>query len=71
MALDPGVSDILQAQLLSDHSQSSGLTRLADRNLSQGLGVVNTTLIQSNGSVADDAATMAALRTAVHVPTPS
>ena len=71
MALDPAVSDLLQAQLLSDHTGSSGLSRMVDRNLAQGLGVVNTTLIQTNGSVADDAATMAALRTAVFVPKPS
>lgn len=68
MALDAVVSDLLQAQLISDHTGSCGLTRMADRNLTQGLAVVNTTLIQSNGSVADDAATMAALRTAIHVP---
>ena len=68
MALDPAVSDALQAQLLSDHTSSAGLTRVVDRNLVQGLGVVNTTLIQQAGGTADDAATMAALRTSIHVP---
>jgi len=68
MAMDPAVADALTAQLLSDHTQSSGLTRMADRNLTQGMGVVNTTLIQAAGGTADDAATMAALRTAIHVP---
>lgn len=68
MAMDPAVSDALTAQLLSDHTQSSGLSRMADRNLTQGLGVVNTTLIQQHGGSADDAATMAALRTSIHVP---
>jgi hypothetical protein len=68
MALDPAVSDALQAQLLSDHTSGAGLTRVVDRNLVQGLGVVNTTLIQQHGSTADDAATMAALRTSIHVP---
>ena len=68
MAMDPAVADTLMAQLLSDHNANSGLTRVADRNLTQGLGVVNTTLIQQHGGVADDAATMAALRTAIHIP---
>jgi len=66
--MDPAVADALTAQLLSDHTQSSGMTRAFDRNLTQGLGVVNTTLIQQHGSTADDAATMAALRTSIHVP---
>lgn len=68
MALDPAVGDTLMAQLLSDHNANSGLTRTADRNLTQGLGVVNTTLIQQHGGTADDAATMAALRTSIHIP---
>jgi len=68
MALDAAVSDILVAQLLSDHTQASGNSRTADRNLTQGLGVVNTTLIQQHGGTSDDAATFGALRTAIHVP---
>ena len=68
MPMDSAVADTLMAQLLSDHNANSGLTRAADRNLTQGMGVVNTTLIQAAGGTADDAATMAALRTAIHVP---
>lgn len=71
MALDAVVADLLQAQLISDHTANSGLTRMADRNATQGLAVVNTTLIQSNASVADDAATMAALRTSIWIPAKS
>ena len=48
--------------------ESARLTGMADRNLTQGLGVVNTTLIQQHGGTADDAAQMAALRTAIHIP---
>lgn len=68
MALDAAISDLLQSQLISDHTSGAGLTRVVDRNLVQGLGVINSTLIQQHGSTADDAATMAALRTSIHVP---
>ena len=68
MALDPEVSDILKGELVAGSRESARLTSAMDRNLTQGLGVVNTLLIQQAGSVADDAAIMSALRTAVHVP---
>lgn len=68
MPLDPEVSDLLKGELAAGLRQGAQLTNTADRNLTQGLGVVNTTLIQQHGSAADDAATMAALRTAIHVP---
>lgn len=71
MALDPGVADILKGELAAGIRESARLTGLADRNLSQGLGVINNTLIQQHGSAADDAATMAALRTSIHVPQPN
>ena len=67
-ALDPAVSDALQAQLLSDHTSSAGLTRVVDRNLVQGLGVVNTAVIQAQASVSDDSGLMAALQTASRSP---
>jgi hypothetical protein len=68
MALDAEVSDLLKGEMMVGARSSAGLTAAADRNLTQGLGVVNTTLIQQHGSTADDAATMAALRTAIHIP---
>lgn len=68
MALDPEVSDLLKGELMVGARNSAGLTSAVDRNLVQGLGVVNTTLIQQHGSTADDAATMAAMRTAIHIP---
>lgn len=68
MALDTEVSDLLKAVIVSGLQQSAELTAAMDRNLTQGLGVINSTLIQQGGGVADDAATMAALRTAVYVP---
>jgi len=68
MSLDETVADILKAELATGLRESAQLTAVVDRNLVQGLGVVNTTLIHQHGSTADDAATMAALRTAIHVP---
>ena len=67
--MDAQLSDILIGELASGARANAGLTQAVDRNLTQGLGVVNTTLIQQHGSTADDAATMAALRTSIYVPT--
>lgn len=68
MALDAEVSDLLKGEMLAGARESSRLTSAVDRNLVQGLGVVQTTLIQQHGGTADDAATMAALRTAIQIP---
>ena len=68
MPLDPEVSDLLKMEGMVGARESAKLTGVVDRNLVQGLGVVNTTLIQQHGGAADDAATMAALRTAIHIP---
>jgi hypothetical protein len=68
MPMDTEVSDLLKMEGMAGARESARLTGVVDRNLVQGLGVVNTNLIQQGGSVADDAATMAALRTAIHVP---
>lgn len=66
--LDAELTDLLKGELVAGARGGAQLTFMADRNLTQGLGVVNTTLIQQHGGSADDAATMAALRTAIHVP---
>jgi hypothetical protein len=68
MALDAEVSDLLKTVLVIGAQHSSALTQAADRNATQGLTVINSTLIQQHGSTADDAATMAAMRTAIHIP---
>jgi len=70
MPLDPEVADLLKMEGMAGARESARLTGAVDRNLVQGLGIVNTTLIQQHGSSADDAATMAALRTSVYVPKP-
>lgn len=68
MALDQVVADLLTQMIVSDAKEGGTQTQIVGRNLTQGLGVVNTTLIQQHGGTADDAAQMAALRTAVQVP---
>ena len=62
------LDDVLQGSLAVAAIEGSKLSGIIDRNLVQGLGVVNTTLIHQHGSTADDAATMAALRTSIYTP---
>ena len=68
MALDAEVADLLKMEGMAGARESARLTGVVDRNLVQGLGVINSNLIQQQGGTTDDAATMAALRTAVYVP---
>jgi len=69
VALDSAVSELLTELILTGSKEKSDRMSVIGDNLAQGLGVINSTLIQQHGGAADDAATMAALRTAVHVPT--
>lgn len=62
------LDDFFAATIASTHQQGTGLTAMADRNLAQGLGVVNTTLIQAQGAVSDDPGLISALQTASRVP---
>lgn len=66
--MDAAVQELLTQSIITRHNEQAARTNLIADNLAQGLGVVNTTLIQQHGSTADDAATMAALRTSVYVP---
>jgi len=68
MAFDPAIGDQLSAALLTSFQQGIGLTAMADRNAAQGLTVVNTALIQAQGSVSDDPGLIAALQTASRAP---
>ena len=68
MALDPEVKDLITTQMLVGAQESSRLTGMADRNVTQGLAVIQNTVIQSVGATADDAQLMAALQTANQVP---
>lgn len=69
MAMDTELASMLTGEIAAGTRESARLTGVADRNLTQGLGVVNTNLIQQHGGTTDDATTIAALRTAIHAPT--
>jgi len=69
MPMDTEVSDLLKMEGMVGAREGARLSGVVDRNLVQGLGVINSTLIQQHGGTADDAATMAALRTARYIPT--
>lgn len=62
------LDDAFAGQLLSANQQGMSLTAMADRNLAQGLGVINSTLIQAQGAVSDDPGLISALQTASRVP---
>ncbi|MHC4179071.1 MAG: hypothetical protein ACYSWU_16280 [Planctomycetota bacterium] len=62
------LDDVLQGQLAAGIQSGAQQIAMASLNLTQGFGVILETLVQQGGGVADDAATMAALRTAIHVP---
>ena len=62
------IQEILIAEMAAGARAGAALTSLADRNLTQALGVIMNTLVQQHGGVADDAAVMAALRTTIHIP---
>ena len=66
--MDDNVFAILTGELAAGVRLHAQALNAVNTNLVQGLGVVNTTLIHQHGSTADDAATMAALRTSIHVP---
>ena len=68
MAMDPALENLMAAEIASGSRESARLSGVADRNLTQGLAVIQNVLVQQNGGVADAAATFAALRTAIHVP---
>jgi len=69
MAFDPEVGNQLTQLTIAGAQHSAGLIRMADLNLTQGLGVVNTSLIHQQGAVSDDPGLFGALQTASRVPT--
>lgn len=66
MAVD--LDAIFASTLGTMHQQGIGLTAMADRNLTQGFGVVNTSVVQAQASVSDDSGLIAALQTASRAP---
>ena len=68
MAFDATIADQLSTLTLVNAQQGTQLNNMIDRNLTQGLGGVNTSLIHANGAVSDDPQLMAALQTASRSP---
>lgn len=68
MAFDATIADQLSALTLTNAQQGMSLINVVDRNLVQGLGVVNTSVIQAQASVSDDSGLIAALQTASRAP---
>ncbi|WP_461522113.1 hypothetical protein [Porticoccus sp.] len=68
MALDTEVKDLITTEIMVGSRESARLTGLADRNVTQGLAVIQNTVVQSVAGSADDAQLIAALRTADRVP---
>ena len=68
VALDVEVSDGLKAIILSSASGRSDTASIISQNLVQGLGVVQTAVVQSQASVSDDPGLIAALQTASRAP---
>lgn len=66
--MDQVMAGLFNGSLMSSHQQGAALTTMIDRNLSQGLGVVNTSLIHQQGAVSDDPGLIAALQTASRAP---
>lgn len=68
MAFDPELAAQFSMNVIANSQQGMALTSMVDRNLSQGLGVVNTSVIQAQASVSDDSGLIAALQTASRSP---
>ena len=66
--MDPEVSKLFTGSLVSNHQQGMSNIAMAGQNLAQGLGVVNTSVIQAQASVSDDSGLIAALQTASRAP---
>lgn len=62
------LDDLFASSQAASHQQGMALTQMADRNLTQGFGVVNEALIQAQGAVSDDPGLIAALQTASRAP---
>jgi len=62
------VAELLTLEIVLGSRHSSDLTRLADRNATQGLAIIQNTILQSVGATADDGQLIAALQTASRTP---
>ncbi len=68
MPMDPALESILTGELAAGTRGAAALTGVVGQNLVQMGGVILENLTHQHGGTADDAATMAALRTSIFVP---
>lgn len=66
--MDPETAKLMAQIGVQAHQGVMANISLANQNLAQGLGVVNTAVIQAQASTTDDSATIAALQTAARSP---
>lgn len=68
MPFDPAVADQLTTLTMTNAQSTSQVGNVIGQNLAQGLGVIQSLVIQAQGSNSDDPAVIAALQTASRVP---
>lgn len=66
--MDTDVANIINGTVGKSAAEGMAMIGMIDRNLGQGLGVINDNLIHQHGGVADDAGLIAALQTASGAP---
>ncbi len=66
--MDAVTADLLGQSAVQGHMANMANVSMAGQNLAQGLGVVNTSVIQAQASVSDDSGLIAALQTASRTP---
>ena len=62
------LDDVFASSIADSHQQGMAIVLMADKNLAQGLGVVNSSIIQQQGSLSSDPGLVAALQTASRAP---
>jgi hypothetical protein len=66
--MNPVIAEQLALSAVTNAQQGMALTNMADRNLTQGLGVINNSLIHQQGATTDDPGLIASLQTASRAP---
>lgn len=66
--MDAVTADLLAQSAVQGHMANMANINVAGQNLAQGMGVVNTSVIQAQASVSDDSGLIAALQTASRAP---
>jgi hypothetical protein len=66
--MDPEVAKLMAQSAAQGHMANMANISAAGQNLAQGLGVVNTAVIQAQASVSDDPGLVTAFQTAARSP---